>query len=138
MLKALTFGFGVGAAVQAWRNWPATALVTADSLALVFCAGLVAAYFAGRRTSRGTSSASATATAVAASDATATASNQVNVAFFVPGAGAGSQTGGVSVPSDAAPWIASSTTTPQLTADHLEGMDLAEVLDSHPDHEPRF
>lgn len=125
MLKALAFGLGVGAGVQAWRNWPSTSLVTADAMAVVFVVGLLSAYFAGRFRGRGNVSATATATAVAE----AVATNTVNLAVVVPGGGAGAAASPFSVPSDAAPWIASTTTTPQLTGDQLEGMDLDELLD---------
>src|SRR5690349_16630038 len=100
MLQGLMFGLGVGAGIQAWRNWPPQANVSADTLAVVFCGGLVVAYFAGRFASRGRASAVATATATATADSVA--SSNVNVAFFVPGHGAGSATGGVAVPTDAA------------------------------------
>ena len=136
MLKALSFGLGLGAGVQAWRNWPATALVSGDALAVVFCVGLVAAYFAGRWSSRHRG-ASATAVAVSSSESSAaavsSASQHVNVAFVLPGAGAGQHAGGVAIPSESAPWIGSSSTAPALTSDHLEGFDLADILDSHPD-----
>jgi hypothetical protein len=128
MLKALSFGLGVGAAVQAWRAWPAQSLVTADSLALVFCVGLVASYFAGKLAGRGRSvSATATATAVS----TAQANQSVQVAFIVPGQGPGAVPGGVQVPTEAAQWFDSTSTRPQLTADDLDGMDLGDLLEEH-------
>lgn len=132
MLKALAFGLGVGAGVQAWRNWPANSLVTADSLAVVFCVGLVAAYFAGRARSRGHVSASATATAAAVSTSAAQATNSLNV-FIAPGMGAGSTPTVVSVPTEDAPWMTAPDTTPQLTVDQLEGMDLEDLADALPD-----
>lgn len=132
MFKALAFGLGVGAAIQAWRNWPATALVTADSLAFVFCLGLVAAYLGGRWSSRGSGGATAVAVASAEAASTSVASNNVNVAFVMPGHGAGSASSGVTVPTDSAPWIASST-RPQLTSNDLEGFDPDELRDLLPD-----
>lgn len=125
MLTGLAFGLGVGAAIQAWRNWPATANVTADSLALVFCLGMIAAYFAGRARGRGTSSATASATAVAGSSSVA--SNSVNVAVVVPGAGAGSHAAHA-FPTDTAPWL-TGTTRLELDSDSLEGMDLSEFVE---------
>lgn len=126
MLRALAFGFAVGAAVQAWRAWPPGSMVTADSLAVVFCAGLVAAYFAGKRAARGLGP---VAVATASASAESHATNSVQLAVIVPGHGPNTVPNGVQVPTEAAQWFASTSTVPELTADALDGMDLAELLD---------
>ena len=82
MVQALWFGLGVGAAVQAWRQWPPDGPVTADGVAVVFVVGLVCAYLAGR-TRRG-ASATATATATATADASASAQSLQVVQVVVP------------------------------------------------------
>lgn len=126
MLKALMFGLGAGAAVQAWRAWPATSVVQGDSLALVFVLGLVVAFFAGK--SRRPSG----AVAVASAEATATAVNSNTVQLLIaPGHGA--SPAGVRVPTETAPWI-EGPRSPELDVSSLEGMDLSEVLE-HADHQ---
>lgn len=120
MLGLLALGLGIGAGVQAWRGWPPTSPATPESLWLVFAVGLVAAYYAGRRRRGGT--------AVATAVASASASNSVQVAVIVPGQGASTSHLGASVPTASAPWLESTSTVPELTADSLEGMDLSDVV----------
>lgn len=124
MLNALAFGLGFGAAVQAWRSWPPQAPVTADSLALVFCLGLVAAWLGGR-SRRG-----AAAVAVATADATAVATNTVQVAFFAPGSREDMTTGsGLRVPSEAAPWMGTRSDDPGALLASLDQEEVRSILE---------
>jgi hypothetical protein len=126
MLKAIAFGLAVGAGVQAWRAFPPSSPVTGDSVALVFVVGVVCAFLGGLWHGRGRHNVSAHAHA----EAHAIAANQVNLAVVVPGAGAGASVSPYAVPTDAAPWIASSSTVPALDGDQLEGFDLSEILEA--------
>lgn len=126
MLKAIAFGLATGAGIQAWRAWPAQHPVTGDSLAVVFIVGVICAYLGGRWHGR---HGGAVAVAHAEAHATASAVNSVNVAVVMPGGGAGAVPGGFRVPTaGAVPWLDSTSTTPQLTADVLEGLDLSDVV----------
>jgi hypothetical protein len=129
--RLLALGLGFGAAFQAWRNYPPDGPTSGDMLAVVFVAGLVAAFLGGLWFGRGgrtTAVAVATAEAHAAATAGAAAHNQVQVINVLPRdaaeqAGAGT---GIRVPSDSAPWISS---RPSLQLDQLDGMDVAELLE---------
>lgn len=129
MVKALAFGLGVGAGIQAWRAFPPSLPVTADAAAVVFIVGLVCAYIGGR--SRRGSGATATATATAIAESTATATQSINL-VFPAGHGAGSVTG-VRLPSEAAPWMVGAEDHRQLDVSELEGMDLTEFLEEQPE-----
>lgn len=129
MFKALAFGLGVGAAVQAFRNFPPDGPMQADSVAVVFLAGMVAAFFGG--ISRRSVSATAVAAASAEASASAAATNTVNVAVVIPGRGA---TSGVTVPGEAGvSWQGERRAV--ASVDDLDGADLSELLDLHPDSE---
>jgi hypothetical protein len=82
MSGALALGLGVGAGVQAFRQWPPDGPLSTNAVTVLFIAGLLAAYFGGRRRSGSTAVAVATATASSAAEA----SNVVNVQLFSPGA----------------------------------------------------
>lgn len=124
MLKFLSLGLGVGAAIQAFRNFPPDGPLTPDMAYLLFGIGLLSAYYGGKWRGRGRYNlATATASAAARSDAAATASNQVNVAVIVPGQGAGSR--GVTVPSESAQWFDGQRA--QITSDELDGMTASDL-----------
>jgi hypothetical protein len=126
VLRAIAFGLAVGAAIQAFRQWPADGPVTVDAAVAVFLVGLLAAYFGGR--ARRGSAATATATAVSISEANANAQahQSVQVAVVLPGAGASPH--GIAVPGEGehAPlWW--STPRGHLEVDQLDGMDAADL-----------
>lgn len=86
MTRALAFGLGVGAGIQAFRQWPADGPVSMTAAVGVFIVGLLCAYFGGRRGRQSTSS-----TAVAVASASAESSgNVLNVQLFQPGGDAAS------------------------------------------------
>jgi hypothetical protein len=133
MLRFIGFGLATGAGVQAWRNFPPDGPVSARPLALFFIVGVLAAYLGGLWRSRSGSYASATATAVAVSSAEATAHQTVNVALVVPGAGAGSTTGGASFPTESVGWFDGARV--QLSEDDLDGADLSELGERSAEYE---
>lgn len=128
MFKAIAFGLGVGAGIQAWRNFPPDGPVTASSLALVFAVGILCAFFGGLWSSRGRGGAHAMASASAEAVASAVNSNTVQLAVVMPGAGA--RASGVSLPSDQAPWMVGASERPQITLDDLDGLDPAELFET--------
>lgn len=131
MLKFLALGLGVGAGVQAWRNFPPDGPVTPDALAFVFGAGLLVAFLGGLWFSRGRGAyASASATAVATAEAVASNTNTVNLAVVVPGRGAGA---GVSLPADRLPWMVDAVPVAEISADDLDGFDFAELTTPEPE-----
>lgn len=99
-MKVLVLAFGIGTAIQAWRNFPADGPTTTAAVQLLFLLGMLAAFLVGRGFRR---SGGATAVAVASAEATAVASNTVNVALVVPGAGAGRSHG--QVPDETVAWF---------------------------------
>lgn len=123
MLKALAAGLGIGAGIQAFRAWPPDGPVTMDAAAIVFAVGLIAAYLGGRWHGRG----HATAVAVASAEATATAAAVQSVNIVL----ADRPAPPVRVPSDTAPWLAGER--PQITADDLDGLDVAEIIEQAPE-----
>jgi len=126
VFKFLALGLGVGVGVQSWRNFPADGPLSPDSAAFVCIVGLVLAYLAGRWRGRGGAYASASASAVAVAESVASASNTVNLAVVV---GEGARPSGVSQPSESAPWfVQGAPERRQVTADELDGMDVAELL----------
>lgn len=129
MLKALAFGVATGAAIQAWRNFPPDGPATQQTVASVVILGVLCAYLAGRWHGRGRSSASATATATATAVASsvAQAHQTVNVAVVMPGGGARPM--GVTSPGGAMPWLDDAPRR-EVTADDLDGLDMAEFLDT--------
>lgn len=137
MLQALAFGLGFGAAFQAWRNYPADGPVTASAAAVCIGLGVLCAYLGGRWHGRGRGSAHATATATAS--AQAAASNTVQVAVIVPGHGPsenrGVSDGGVQIPTERAPWLAGTHVRPEITADDLEGMELADIFQAETEYD---
>lgn len=138
MLYVIVLGLAGGAAVQAWRAWPAQSVVGPEPLAVVFCAGLVLAYYAGRRSMRGRGNATATAIASSTADAVATNSTQINLAVFATADDSDRAAyGGVRVPTSAAPWMSSAPTAPRIELDQLEGQDLDDLLDAR-DSERQF
>lgn len=121
-MKFLAFGLGVGAAIQAWRNFPADGPVSADMAIMVAIAGILLAYFGGKSRRP---SAVAIAQAAAHAEATASANNSVNVAIVMPGQGAG-QSQGVVVPDfETVSWSAGEKH--QVTADDLDGLDFEDA-----------
>ena len=127
MFKFLALGLGVGVGVQSWRNFPADGPLSPDSAAFVFIVGLVFAYLAGRWRGRGGAYASASASAVAVAESVASASNSLNLSLVMLGEGA--RPSGVSQPSESAPWfVQGAPERRQVTADELDGMDVAELL----------
>ncbi|MCW2787151.1 MAG: hypothetical protein JWP74_3668 [Marmoricola sp.] len=127
MLKAIAFGLGCGAGVEAWKNFPPDGPVTTRPLALVFIVGLLCAYLGGRWHGRGHVSASATAVAVA--NASATAQQAVNLVVMTGGGAAPGR--GVQVPSEAVSWFEGERV--QVTEADLDGMDLSELLSESPE-----
>lgn len=128
MLKALAFGLGIGAAIQAFRNVPPDGPLQADALAVLFIVGLAAAYGGGKHR-RGAGSV-AVAHAEAHADATSVATNTVQVAVVVPGGGAGADSAGrIRIPSDKElpEWFGSGELRPVVSSDQLEGMDASEL-----------
>lgn len=126
-MKVLLFGLAAGAAVQAWRNFPADGPLTATSAMLLAGIAVLAAYLVGRGR-RLRFGAVAVATAEANAEAHAVASNQVNVAVVVPGGGA--RPSGVTVPdADHTAWIEGPRHVAEL--DDLDGMDLSELVERH-------
>lgn len=122
MLRALAFGFGVGAAVQGFRQWPADGPVTMSSAVVVFLLGLVVAYFGGARRRGG--GASAVAVAAAAAEANASAVQSVTLVVQQPGNAA---VGGIRVPDETVAWFGGERAA--ITADDLDGLDIAEVIE---------
>lgn len=134
MFKLLAVGIGLGAGLQAWRNYPPDGPVAGDMVALVACVGMLAAYLGGRWHGRGHSAtAVAVASAEASAEATAAASNRVQVNLFTAAPGGGARPAGVMVPADAgAPWIEGPRS--ELALDDLDGADLSELVE-HQDGE---
>jgi hypothetical protein len=122
-MKVLAFGLGLGAGIQAFRAWPPDAPVGMESAVVCFIVGLIAAYVAGRARRP------AGGIAVATAEATATASNTVQLAVVVPGQGAGQvgAHGGISVPTESAPWLGAVHSAPSL--DQLDGADMRDVME---------
>lgn len=135
MWAAIAFGLAAGAGFQAWRNYPAERTPTADAMLLVFLAGLLAAYLAGRGRRRWGAQASATAVASAEADATATsdatASQALQVNIWQPNpTNSRPVESGIAVPDpERLNWIAHRQ---QLSHDDVEGMDLSELLEAEP------
>lgn len=130
MFKAIAFGLSVGAGVQAWRNWPPDGPVTPNAGIVVLLAAVVAAYLAGRWAGRGHGGASAVASARAEASAAAVAApvQVVNVVLerdFRDTAARYETAGGVSVPSDSAPWLVGARTA--VDESLLEGADLRDL-----------
>lgn len=130
MLKCLALGFGLGMAVQAWRNFPADGPV-APEIAM-FAAGLaiIAAYFGGRARRRPTVN---LASAVASAEASAAATgNHVQVAVVMPGSGAGAAAGrhvAPAYPTTEQSWFGGAR--PAITEDVLDGMDFSDLDFDH-------
>jgi len=133
--RLIAFGLAAGAGLQAWRNFPPNGPATGDALAVVFALGVVLAYVAGRVRGRGRTVSSATSTAVAAAAATAesTAVQHVSLAVNLAGMPARESAATVAYPSDAAPWFAGQRAA--ITADDLDGLDAAELIETVDDTE---
>lgn len=121
-MKFLAFGLGIGAGIQAWRNFPADGPVAPDMAIVISIAGILLAYFGGKSRRP---SAVAVAQAHAHAEATASAQNVVNLAITVPGQGAGNSAGVVVPDFEAVSWMGGERH--QVTADDLDGLDLADA-----------
>lgn len=122
MLQVIALALGVGAGIQAFRQWPPDGPVSTDVAVTLFVIGLAIAYLGGRWHGRGGARANATATATAVAKSEATG-NVVNVAVFTPG---GATASGLSVPTESTPWLGGPR--PTVEVDDLDGMDVAELL----------
>ena len=132
MFKFLALGLGVGAGVQAWRQFPPDGPVTPHAVALVFCVGLLSAFLGGLWFSRGKRGAyaSASASAVSIAEAVASNTNTVNLAVVVPGRGAAA---GVALPADRLPWMVDAAPVAEISADDLDGLDFSELMTPEPE-----
>lgn len=113
----LAFGIGVGAGIQAWRNWPADGPTSTSMGFVVTVAAVLLAYFGGRRRRPA-------AVAVASAHAEAVSTSQVNLAVVVPGAGH-SRIGATAPEPGAVSWMGHERA--QVTANDLDGLDLEEL-----------
>lgn len=133
MLQALAFGLGVGAAIQAWRNFPPDTTVNADTLAWLFVIGLAVAWLSGRWSSHGKASAWASAHAEASATSASTSAVHVQLLNVVPGQGA--RPDSLRVPSETVAWLDGDR--PAITQDDLEGCDLSELgIEHEPEASP--
>ena len=114
MLNYAALGLAAGAAVQAWRNYPADGPVQADLALWLFVAGIVVAYCAGRARRKPLTAAVAVAQADAHADAVASATQSVQVLLVNGDAGTRAPAGAASG-LEAAPWLVGGT-TPELHA----------------------
>lgn len=123
MTRALALGLGIGAAIQAFRQWPADGPVSLTPAAGVFIVGLLCAYFGGRR--------GGGASAVAVASASAEASgNVLNVQLFSPSAAAQREPSvfDVRVPEpESVSWLSSRTQASIEPDMLLDGADLEDL-----------
>lgn len=129
MLKLILVGIVAGITVQAFRNFPPDGPVTPSSAVLVALLGMLAAYGVGRGRRRWGSVAVASASASAESTALAAARADQRMAVII-NTGPGAHPVGVQLPNeDTAPWLVGASDRREVTADDVDGMDLAELME---------
>ncbi len=127
MGRALIFGLGVGAGIQAWRHWPADGPTTTSGVYFLFLVGMLTAYFSGRWHGRGRP-AFVQAVASARATAMAEAHQNVNVAVVVPGQGPAQRAAvmGARVPEGVS-WLGSERL--EISENDFDGMDVSEFME---------
>lgn len=132
MLKLIVVGLVAGIALQAFRNFPPDGPVTPNAAVLIALLGMLAAYGVGRGRRRFGSVAVASASASSESTALAAAraDQRLAVQLIVNNGETGARPVGVQLPDEkTAPWLMGATDRPQLSADQVDGMDLAELME---------